>query len=798
VTVATQSTVCRRIRVRGQVQGVGFRPFVYRLAQELHLAGWVRNDGEGVDIEAQGAADALDALIVRLETEAPPLASVTSVEATEAPTSDACGFEIKVSRHGTANTSVTPDTATCPDCLAELFDPAGRRWRHAFINCTHCGPRYTLTRNLPYDRPQTSMAAFAMCPDCGREYDDPNDRRFHAQPNACPMCGPRLSMRDAAGEPFDVADPIAETLARLQRGEIVAIKGLGGYHLACDATNAEAVARLRERKNREEKPFAVMFANAASVAPHAEMDDAERALLESRERPVVLLQKREGCDAALPGIAPGLRELGAMLPCTPIQFLLFHEAAGRPSGTDWLAVPKRLTLVMTSANPGGEPIVRDDDEALARLQDIADAYLMHDREIVTRVDDSVVRVNTHVGAASTPRSSAVCAPRVLPAGRNRGVDAAPTVQFIRRARGFTPQPIKLPRSGPSVLATGGFLKNTICLTRGDEAFLSQHIGDLDNAPTCRALEETAQRLMDLLEIEPEIVAHDLHPDFHSTRFAADFARSRGLKSVAVQHHHAHIAAVAAEHGVTGPLLGLALDGVGMGADKGSWGGELLQVDNERFARLGHLRELALPGGDKAAREPWRMAAAALFALGRGGEIKERFPQQRAAGAVAMMLGGNAHTPPTSSCGRWFDAAAGLAGVREVAAFEGQAAMLYESQSAQHGEVDAMEGGFVLGKDGTLDLLPLLARLADEREVGFAAALFHATLAEALAAWVQRAAQENGIRRVALGGGCFLNRILSEGVRRRLEAAGFDVLEARLAPPNDGGLSLGQAWIAMNS
>jgi len=764
VAARASSTVCRRIRVRGQVQGVGFRPFVYRLAQELDLAGWVRNDGEGVDIEAEGAAQALDAFILRLETDAPPLASVTSVEASESPLSGARGFEIKVSLHGTANTAVTPDTVTCPDCLAELFDPAGRRWRHAFINCTHCGPRYTLTRKLPYDRPHTSMAAFDMCPACRREYEDPSDRRFHAQPNACPRCGPRLALRDGEGGPLAVDDPIAETLARLQRGEIVAIKGLGGYHLACDATNAAAVARLRERKNREEKPFAVMFANAASVAPYADLDEAERALLESRERPVVLLRKRAGCDEQLAGVAPGLGELGAMLPCTPIQYLLFHEAAGRPAGTEWIAVPQRLTLVMTSANPGGEPIVREDDEALARLAGIADAWLMHDRAIVTRVDDSVVRASG----------------------------------FIRRARGYTPQAIRLAKSGPSVLATGGFLKNTICLTRGDEAYLSQHIGDLDNAPTCRALEETAQRMMALLEIAPERVAHDLHPDFHGTRFAADFARGRGLKTVAVQHHHAHIAAVAAEHRATGPLLGLALDGVGMGADQGIWGGELLAVDGERFDRLGHLRELALPGGDKAAREPWRMAAAALFALGRGGEIKTRFPQQRAAGAIAMMLGGNAHTPPTSSCGRLFDAAAGLAGVCEVAAYEGQAAMLYESQSAQHGETEPLRDGFILHDDGRLDLLPLLARLADERDAGFAAALFHATLDEALAAWVQRAGEERGLRRVALGGGCFLNRILSAGLRRRLEAKGFEVLEARLVPPNDGGLSLGQAWVALNS
>ncbi|MBK6630068.1 MAG: carbamoyltransferase HypF [Betaproteobacteria bacterium] len=776
------AVVGRRIRVRGQVQGVGFRPFVYRLAQELGIVGWVRNDGEGVDIEAQGNLQAVETLIVRLETEAPPLASVTAVEVCEATTSVVHGFEIKVSSHGTANTSVTPDTATCADCLAELFDPADRRSRHAFINCTHCGPRYTIARSLPYDRPHTSMAAFALCPACRAEYENPADRRFHAQPNACPHCGPRLALRDAAGGPHNVDDPIAETLARLQRGEIVAIKGLGGYHLVCDATNPATVTRLRERKNREEKPFAVMLANAASVVRYVEMSDAECALLESRERPVVLLKKHAVCDETLAGVAPGLQELGAMLPCTPIQFLLFHEAAGRPAGNDWLAVPQRLTLVMTSANPGGEPIVREDDEALERLAGIADAYLMHDRAIVTRVDDSVIR-------ATFPLS---------PGGGEGWGEGKGGFQFIRRARGFTPQAIKLPRSGPSVLATGGFLKNTICLTRGDEAFLSQHIGDLDNAPTCRALEDTAQRMMNLLEIEPEVVAHDLHPDFHSTRFAADFARDRGLKTVAVQHHHAHIAAVAAEHRATGPLLGLALDGVGMGTDKGSWGGELLQVDNERFARLGHLRELALPGGDKAAREPWRMAAAALFALGRGGEIKESIHAAARGRCGRHDAGGNAHTPPTSSCGRLFDAAAGLAGVREVAAFEGQAAMLYESQALQYGEVEPMQDGFALGEDGTLDLLPLLGRLADERDTGIAAALFHATLAAALAEWARRAAEETGLSRIALGGGCFLNRILSEGVRRRLETAGLEVLQARRAPPNDGGLSLGQACVAMQS
>jgi hydrogenase maturation protein HypF len=759
--------ICRRIRVRGQVQGVGFRPFVYRLAHELGLAGWVRNDAEGVEIEAQGAKEAVDALIARLQSEAPPLARVSALEAREVPLSDARGFVIEESLGGAANTAVTPDTAVCADCLAELFDPVNRRWRYAFINCTHCGPRYTITRSLPYDRPNTSMAAFAQCPSCQAEYDAPDNRRFHAQPNACPVCGPRLTLCDSAGRAVACDDPIAEAVASLMRGRIVAIKGLGGFHLACDARNAAAVARLRERKNREEKPFAVMLANAASAAAFARVLPAERELLESRERPVVLLRKRVRSNEALPGIAPGLEWLGVMLPYAPLHYSLFHEAAGRPAGTAWLGEPQHLALVMTSANPGGEPIVRDNDEALARLAGIADAFLLHDRDIVTRCDDSVLRI-----AGSGP-------------------------QFIRRSRGYTPQAIRLGRSGPSVLALGGFLKNTICLTRGDEAFVSQHIGDLDNAPTCKVLEETAALMMDLLQIDPEIVAHDLHPDFHSTRFAAEFARSHDLKTIAVQHHHAHIAAVAAEHGADGPLLGLALDGVGLGDDSGAWGGELLWVEGGRFRRVGHLRELQLPGGDRAAREPWRMAAAALHLMGRGAEIEKRFPNS-AAGTVKQMLAAGFNAPETSSCGRWFDAAAGLLGVKDVAAFEGQAAMLLEGLADCYGRVDAMEGGFVIGRSGVLDLTPLLARLADEKDSAYAAARFHATLAEALAQWVIGAAQAADVRRVAFGGGCFLNRILSGVLRWRLQSAGLEVLEARRVPPNDGGLSLGQAWVAINS
>jgi len=760
-------TIAHHIRVTGVVQGVGFRPFVWRLAQELGLVGWVRNDSQGVDITVEGTKAALDIFAERLRADAPPLARIDSITALEAPIHGHSSFTIAESaipRGLQANTSIGPDVATCPECLAELFDPAGRRWRHAFITCTHCGPRYTVTRHLPYDRPQTSLAPFPLCPDCEREYTNPADRRFHAETTCCPACGPRVALRDANGGTID-GDPIAAALALLQGGKIVALKGLGGFHLACDARNAEAVARLRQRKNREEKPFAVMVANAASLADLAVVGDAERALLEGRESPVVLLRKTPACDATLAGIAPGIAWLGAMLPTTPIHFLLFHEAAGRPAGTDWLPSAQPLALVMTSANPGGEPIVRDNDEAATRLAGIADAILDHDRAIVGRCDDSVLRL-----AGNAP-------------------------QFIRRSRGFTPTAIRLPRSGPSVLALGGHLKNTVCITRGDEAFLSPHVGDLDNAATCSFLEETVARMIDLLEIQPERVAHDLHPDFFSTRFALDFAGRHGIPALPVQHHAAHIAAVAAEHGVDEPLLGLALDGVGLGTGGGIWGGELLRLDRADWQRLGHLAPLPLPGGDRAAREPWRMAAAALHRLGRNDEIARRWPES---GPLVQMLERGLNCPETSSAGRLFDAAAGLLGIKPVAAYEGQAAMLLEGLAEAHGPAEPWANGYRI--DGnTLDFLPALSHLAAPgADPTQAAAQFHATVAAGLAEWTLAATRTTGLRRVALGGGCFLNRNLSAALRRHLEDAGIEVLEARLAPPNDGGLALGQAWIALQT
>ena len=762
----------RTIRVRGAVQGVGFRPFVWRLANELRLDGFVRNDAEGVAIEVQGEADVVERFVDRLAREAPTLARIDAIEAQEAPARAGGGFAIEPSVAGRARTGIAPDAAVCADCLVELFDPRDRRHRYPFINCTQCGPRYTITVRLPYDRPNTSMQRFALCALCRVEYEDPATRRFHAQPNACPACGPHLVLRDAQGKALDEGDVIAASLARLARGEVLAIKGLGGYHLACDARNPHAVARLRLRKAREEKPFAVMVASAASLTPFAALRGDDRALLESRERPIVLVRKTAGCDALLAGVAPGLAWVGVMLPYTPLQYLLFHEAAGRPPGMAWLETPYALVLVMTSANPGGEPLVTTEDEAYRRLAGIADGFVTHDRAILVRCDDSVVRGRVRHGAQSAERG----------------------FQVIRRGRGFTPVPIKLPAAGPSVLATGAFLKNAVCVTRGDEAFLSQHVGDLDNGPTARALEETAAHLLKVLDVEPELVAHDLHPDFHSSRFAAAFARERGLTAIGVQHHHAHIAAVAAEHGVTGRVLGLALDGVGLGADGGAWGGELLRVEEGTATRLGHLRELQLPGGDRAAREPWRMAAAALHALGRGSEIPKRFDRSAAA-TVERMLDRGLNCPQTSSAGRWFDAAAGLLGVRAVSAFEGQAPMLLEGLADRHGPV--APGAALWRIDGAvLDLLLLLARLADLDDAAYGAALFHATLAGALAEWTVCAARDAGIETVACGGGCFMNRILATALRERLEREGLCVLEAQAAPPNDGGLALGQAAVAM--
>ncbi|WP_028456416.1 carbamoyltransferase HypF [Chitinilyticum litopenaei] len=806
-----------RLTVRGIVQGVGFRPFVYRLAHELGVAGWVRNDGQGVTLEIDGDPACLQDFARRLQHEAPPLARIDACEMVMVAAGEPhWGFEILDSDAAAASVvsaSIGADSAVCPACQSELFDPANRRYRYAFINCTDCGPRYTLVRHLPYDRASTSMAAFAQCAPCLMEYRNPLHRRFHAEPNACPDCGPALRLLDGEGGEIG-GDAIAETLAMLQAGQIVAIKGLGGFHLVCDARNVDAVARLRERKHREEKPFAVMAANTASLAGIAVVHEHERNWLESAARPIVLLNKAPGaaswsspscrrrpassCNADssgaldtglrrydesaagvklrfvtqnrtqgfLKGIAPGLNEIGVLLPYTPIHFLLFHEAAGRPAGTDWLAEQQDLLLVMTSANARGEPLVTGNAEALAQLAGIADAFLMHDRDIVIRCDDSVLRV---------------------------GYDDA--AQFIRRARGYTPQAVPLALALPPVLALGGFFKNTLCVTRGRQAYLSQYIGDLDRVANCTALQDASTHLLHLLQVKPECIAHDKHPDFYSSQLALQLAGQWQIPCLAVQHHHAHIAAVLAEHQLDEPVLGLALDGVGLGDDGKAWGGELLLVDGSHYQRLGHLRTLPMPGGDKAAREPWRMAASVLVELGRGDEIAGRFAAQPAACLLNQLL--RRPQPATSSLGRYFDAAAGLLGVAPVMSIEAQAAMQLEGLAARHGAC-AAEPGLYCITDGVLDLLPLLSVLADSRDPAHGAALFHSVLIDALVDWVAEAAERTGIRTVAGGGGCFLNAILLRGVRQKLLARGLRFYTNQLVPCGDGGLALGQAWVAQRS
>lgn len=731
-----------RVRVRGRVQGVGFRPFVYGLARRHGLGGWVRNDGEGVLVEVEGAG--CRAFLGDLQARPPGLARVERVEVDPLPPSGDAGFTIQDSVAGqAARTMIGPDVAVCEACLEELCDPADRRHRYPFLNCTQCGPRYTITRSLPYDRPATSMAGFVMCPACAREYADPADRRFHAQPIACPACGPRLSM------------PVAEIVERLLSGEIAALKGLGGYHLACDARNGAAVARLRARKGRDAKPFAVMVASLGAARACGLIDEIAAGLLTGPERPIVLVPKRT--DAGLANeIAPDLTTVGLMLPPTPLHYLLFHEAAGRPLGTGWLeeAAPG-LALVMTSANPGGEPLVIDDREAPERLGGITDVIVSHDRPIVIRVDDSVVQAGT----------------------------GGPMV--VRRSRGHVPSPIRLPQAVPPILALGGHLKTTVCVIRGDEAFLSQHIGDLDSLETRRFFEEMVAHLLGILDALPEMVAHDLHPDFFTTRLAETWACPR----VAVQHHHGHIAAVLAEHGHVAPALGLALDGLGYGPDGTIWGGELLALDGAGYQRLGHLRQLPQPGGDLAAREPWRMAGAALHALGRTDEIEARFPAGGA--ALAGLLRSDWAMPQTSSLGRWFDAVAGLLGVMPLASYEGHAAMALEARVR---EPRVLAGGWTITREGILDLLPLVGRIAD-LPADQGADLWHGTLAEALADWAGQAAARTGLRTIALGGGCLLNQTLRKCLVAGLAARDLDVLLPVEVPPNDGGLSLGQAWIA---
>ncbi|MBN1928052.1 MAG: carbamoyltransferase HypF [Chlorobiaceae bacterium] len=740
----------RRIAVAGIVQGVGFRPFVWRLAGRFGLAGFIRNTASGVVIEVEGLPDDLDRFEAALRDEAPPLARIVSVESTSLEPLGGEGFVIADSTGGESmETLISPDIAVCPACLRDITDPADRRYRYAFTNCTDCGPRYTIVERIPYDRPFTTMKGFALCPECQREYNDPADRRFHAQPNACPACGPKLELRDASGVRLEVGDEISVAGELLSGGKILAIKGVGGFHLAVDASNDEAVRRLRSRKGREEKPFAVMASDLAVACELCEIGPEEEASLSSPEAPIVLLRKRPGLALAA-SIAPGNDRLGVMLPYSPLHFLLMREGPG--------------VLVMTSANFSEEPLVADNAEALERLSGIADAFLMHDRPIARRCDDSVV------------------------------MSMAGAVRLIRRSRGYAPAPIRLAESGPPVLGTGGELKNALCLVKGSEAFMSQHIGDMKNYEAYRHFDDVAAHLQRIFQTEAELLVHDLHPAYMTTRWALE----QGKPTLGVQHHHAHLASCLAEHRCEGPAIGLALDGTGYGADGTVWGGEVLIGDAARVTRFASLEPMPLPGGDAATRQVWRTALGWLHRSGASPEGLECLRQPQSAQVLELLRKGVC-TAESSGCGRLFDAVASICGLRHEARYEGQAAI--ELMQAAGGRIG--DGGYSFGierRDGRWQMLvsPLIRDIAEAVRVGAGAGeiaqRFHRTLVAMLSEITRKVYLETGLKTVALSGGVFQNVLLVEALAHELEAAGFTVLLHEQAPTNDGGISLGQAVI----
>jgi hydrogenase maturation protein HypF len=760
-----------RARVEGTVQGVGFRPYVYRLSHELGLGGWVLNDSQGVLLEVEGGAHPVVEFFARLEAEAPPLALVERVVREDRLPEGDSEFTIRASpAAGRASAPITPDTATCEDCLRELFDPSNRRHRYPFINCTNCGPRFTIVRGVPYDRPLTTMAGFQMCADCRGEYEDPANRRFHAQPNACPVCGPVVSLVGADGAPLvadttsagagttsagadttsATADTISVAAGRLRAGAILAVKGIGGYHLACRADDEAAVAGLRGRKHREDKPFALMAATLEAAGELVALSALERELLAAPARPIVLARRRPDAGVA-ESVAPGANELGVMLPYSPLHHLLLADL-----GT---------ALVLTSGNVSDEPIAFTDEDALARLAPLADLFLIHDRPIETRTDDSVVRIS---------------------AGRPL---------FVRRSRGSVPDSLPLPGGAARpLLACGAELKNTFCLARGERAWVSHHIGDLENYETLRSFTDGIEHFQRLFEVRPEVVAHDLHPEYLSTKYALE---REDVRLIGVQHHHAHLAAALAEYDEPGPAVGVIYDGSGWGGDGTVWGGEILFGDGREFQRLGHLRPVPLPGGDRAVRQPWRMAAAWLNEAGCDTDEPLREVDPARWRAVCELARGTDRrlAPLTSSVGRLFDAVAALCGLRTTTNYEGQAAIELERVARGEQQPYTIE----LAGDGTLDPRPLIRALADDvrrgEPVHALAARFHAGLAVATVEAACRAASTNSVDVVVLSGGVFLNRRLLAMVDRGLSERGLRVLVPRRLPPGDGGISFGQAAVA---
>ncbi|MBK3640096.1 carbamoyltransferase HypF [Streptomyces sp. MBT33] len=768
---ATQAVRCR-VTVRGTVQGVGFRPFVHRLATDLALSGFVSNTASGVLVEVEGPPEGVARFCDRLAAEPPPLAIVTGVGVEDLPaTGTDATFTIRATERSPGRTQLPPDTATCADCLRELADPADRRHRHPFVTCTHCGPRFTIATGMPYDRALTTMTGFPMCPACAREYGDPADRRFHAQPVACPDCGPRLSLVPAAGSglrPARDGDALAAARALLAAGRIVAVKGLGGYHLACDATDARAVDTLRARKERGGKPFAVMCADLDTVRSIAELSAAESAALTGPRRPIVLLRRHEQAAhlRLAPGVCPGSPHLGVMLPYTPVHTLLLG-LPGDPPG------PR--VLVMTSGNRSGEPIVTDDEEALTRLDGLADAWLAHDRVIASPCDDSLLRVR-----------------------------ADGTEQVLRRSRGYVPRPLRLPVTVRPALAVGGDLKNALCVGEGDQAWLGPHIGDMGDLTTLEAAQRAEGHMRRLSGVTPELVAADRHPGYHSSRWARRRAAElRRPAPVFVQHHHAHIASAMAEHGLDGttPVIGVAFDGTGYGDDGTVWGGEILLADYTGARRFAHLSPAPLPGGDAGVANPCRLALARLWAAKVPWDSDLPCVATCSATELAVLeqqLTRGVACVATSSMGRLFDAVSSLVGVCHRAGYEAQAALELEAAATSARDADTSAYAFAVGS-GTCDPGPVLrALVADLRRgtpVPVLAARFHRGVAQAVAEICRRARRETGVATVALSGGVFANALLEEECTRLLTQDGFAVLRHGEVPPNDGGLALGQLVVA---
>jgi hydrogenase maturation protein HypF len=771
------------IRVRGVVQGVGFRPFVYNLAERFGLAGWVLNDSSGVEIEVEGKPDAVESFVVAIRAQAPPLAHIESLDTRHAPPRGYAGFEIRHSeRQAGQYQLVSPDIATCSACLHELLDPQDRRYRYPFTNCTNCGPRFTIIADIPYDRPSTTMRAFRMCPVCQAEYDDPRDRRFHAQPNACPVCGPQVRLQPGplfVERGFALSrggqDVLADAAVLLQEGAILAIKGLGGFHLACDAANLEAVRLLRARKRRPDKPFAVMMATLEEIETHCTVSPTEEELLRSPQCPIVLLPWRS-TSGIVDVVAPRYRHLGVMLPYTPLHHVLLRDV-GRP-------------LVMTSGNLTEEPIAAENEEALQRLGHLADAFLLHNRDIYARYDDSVWFV---------PQ---------LP-GKERD---AP--QPVRRARGYAPFPVKLPFQAGQLLACGAEIKNTFCLTHDEYAFVSQHIGDMENLETLEHYRRTIALYERLFRIEPALIAHDLHPDYLATKYARQRAEAMEVEAVGIQHHHAHLAACLADRcwpADGGPVIGAIMDGTGYGRDGRIWGGEWLVGDYHGYRRAAHLAYLPLPGGDAATAHPWRIAYSYLWTL-LGGDLPDRVLRgvvppgvdEAQLQLLRAQLERGLNCPQTSSMGRLFDAVSALLGICAHTSYEAQAAIELEAVAAEAKgpapglgpypfELDAGDEGQVVRLD------PLFKSLVADLGAGVPRAeiawRYHETVAAMIARVCEVIAHQTGVYTVALSGGCYQNRILLCRTVARLEQAGLSMLLHRQVPCNDGGLALGQAAIA---